>query len=83
MALPARHHTKSRTNKRRSHHALTKVNLVSCSKCKEKILANCVCPNCGTYKGKMIVDVLKGLDKKEKKAKQKELKSTPKESKEK
>lgn len=31
----------------------------------------------------MIVDVLKGLDKKEKKAKQKELKSAPKESKEK
>jgi len=40
-----------------------------------------VCPNCGTYKGKTIVDVLKGLDKKEKKAKQKELKSTSKESK--
>ncbi|HRZ29515.1 MAG TPA: 50S ribosomal protein L32 [Candidatus Paceibacterota bacterium] len=83
MALPARHHSKSRTNKRRSHHALTKVNLVSCPKCKEKVLANCVCPNCGTYKGKMIVDVLKGLDKKEKKAKQKELKSSSKETKDK
>ncbi|MFA5091508.1 MAG: 50S ribosomal protein L32 [Candidatus Paceibacterota bacterium] len=32
MALPARHHSKSRTNKRRSHHALTKVKLVSCPK---------------------------------------------------
>jgi len=74
MALPARHHSKSRTNKRRSHHSLKPLNLISCPKCKEKILANRVCPNCGTYKGKMVIDVLKGLDKKEKKAKQKELK---------
>lgn len=76
MALPARHHSKSRTGKRRSHHALTPLNLISCPKCKEKIKPSRVCPNCGTYKGRMVIDVLKGLDKKEKKAKQKELKTT-------
>ncbi len=74
MALPARHHTKSRTNKRRSHHGLDTQNLINCPKCKEPALPHKICGNCGTYKGKVMVDVLKGLDKKEKKAKQRELK---------
>ncbi len=32
-----------------------------------------VCPNCGTYKGRQVIDVLKKLDKKQKKAKEAEL----------
>jgi large subunit ribosomal protein L32 len=74
MACPARHNTKTRTNNRRSHHALKPTSLIFCPKCKEKTLPNCVCKNCGTYKGKMIIDVMKGLNKKEKKAKAKEIK---------
>jgi len=31
------------------------------------------CLNCGTYKGREVIDVLKKLDKKERKAKEKEL----------
>lgn len=31
------------------------------------------CPNCGTYKGRAVIDVMKKLNKKEKKAKEKEL----------
>jgi len=74
MGLPARHHTKSRRNKGRSHMALKSLNLTICPKCHSQILAHRVCPNCGFYKDKEVIDVLKGLTKKEKKKKEKELK---------
>ena len=32
-----------------------------------------VCQNCGYYKGKMVIDVMKKLNKKEKKLKEKEI----------
>jgi len=73
MALPARHHTRSRVNKGRSHLALKLVNLIKCSHCGRKILSHRVCPFCGYYKGKEVIDVYKGLSKKEKKQKAKEI----------
>ncbi len=73
MALPARHHTRSRVNKRRSHLALKPVNLIKCPHCGRKILSHRVCPFCGYYKGKEVIDVYKGLSKKEKKQKAKEI----------
>lgn len=78
MALPARHHSKNRRNNRRSHHAKTAKVLTLCPKCKSVIKSHCVCSNCGEYKGKMVVDVLKNLNKKEKRAKAKELKENKK-----
>ncbi len=73
MAVPKKRHTKSRRNKRRSHQALKKTNLVPCSKCKEMILPHRYCPFCGTYAGKEVVDVMAKLTKKEKKKKEKEI----------
>ena len=73
MAVPKKRHTKSRRNKRRSHHALKKVKLSLCPKCKEPILPHHFCPFCGTYKGREIIDVLAKLTKKEKKKKEKEM----------
>ncbi|MGB9726594.1 MAG: 50S ribosomal protein L32 [Minisyncoccia bacterium] len=74
MGLPARHHSKSRRNKGRSHLALKPIKLVKCLHCGKKILPHQVCPYCGYYKGKEVIDVFKGLSKKEKKAKEKEIK---------
>lgn len=67
-------HTKSHRNNRRSHHALKAVLTVSCPKCGSDVLPHIICNNCGTYKGREVVDVLKKLTKKEKKQKEKELK---------
>lgn len=73
MALPARHHSRSRVGKRRSHFALKTDNLIICSHCKRSIPSHKVCPYCGYYKGNEVIDVYKGLSKKEKKRKQKEI----------
>lgn len=72
MPVPKKHHTKTRTGKRRSHHALGKVKLFVCAKCGKPALPHRVCPACGFYKGKEIVDTLARLDKKERKAREKE-----------
>jgi len=66
-------HTKSHTGKRRSHHSLKKAVLPLCAKCGEKKFPHRVCKNCGTYKKKSILDVLKKLTKKERKKKEKDL----------
>ena len=66
-------HTKSHTGRRRSHHALSASSTVPCPKCAEPKLPQRVCFNCGTYKGREVVDVLAKLTKKERKKKENEL----------
>ena len=81
MSTMRQRHTKSRTNNRRSHHALKPLVLNICLKCGQSLLPHTACPNCGAYKGKEVIDVLKKLTKKERKKKEKELASQEKESK--
>jgi large subunit ribosomal protein L32 len=66
-------HTKSHTKNRRSHHSLDPVRLCLCQKCGEKHRRHYVCPNCGTYRGRAVIDVLAKLDKSKRKKKEKEL----------
>lgn len=73
MAVPKQRHTKSRRNKRRSHHALGKKHFFTCPKCGEPVLPHRLCENCGTYAGKEIIDVMAKLTKKEKKKKEKDI----------
>lgn len=47
--------------------------LVRCPKCGRLIPPHTVCPYCGYYKGEEIVDVFKGLTKRQRKKKEKEL----------
>jgi len=52
-------HTRAHTANRRSHHALKGARFVACQKCGAKHLMHRVCMQCGTYRGKAVIDVLK------------------------
>lgn len=55
--------------------------LTTCKKCGKPVLKHIVCLNCGYYKGVEVIDVLKKLNKKERKAKLQEMKEKEAESK--
>lgn len=56
MALPKRKISKSRGRKRRTHQKVQVPNLAICPECEEPKLPHHVCPNCGHYKGRAIVE---------------------------
>ena len=57
MALPKRQHSKQRSRKRRTHYKVTMASLGKCPQCKKSILSHRVCPSCGYYKGKPVVEI--------------------------
>ncbi|OHA83012.1 MAG: 50S ribosomal protein L32 [Candidatus Yonathbacteria bacterium RIFCSPLOWO2_01_FULL_47_33b] len=59
-------HTRAHTANRRSHHALEGARLSKCVKCSELHLRHQVCTNCGTYRGKSVLKVVKTIAKTEK-----------------
>ncbi len=73
MPVPRQRHTKSRKNKRRATLALHSLKLAKCVKCGQPVLPHQVCKNCGTFKGRQVIDVLKKLTKREQKKRQREL----------
>ena len=81
MGVPKQKHTKSRRNKRRMHIFTKAPVLTSCPKCGKPALPHTVCFNCGYYKGIEVIDVLKKLNKKERKQKEKEMAAKEKEEK--
>ena len=74
MAVPKKRTNKSKRDKRRMHIFLKAPNLVRCPKCGKLIPPHTVCPFCGYYKEIEVIDVFKGLTKRQKKKKEKELK---------
>ena len=67
MSTQKQRHTKGRRDRARVHHQIKPKKLVECSNCKAEILPHIVCPKCGYYKGKEVVNTLKKLSKKTKK----------------
>ncbi len=55
--LPKRKPSRSRRGRRRSHDALTLKHLVVCENCGAYHVAHHVCPKCGTYRGKQVIEV--------------------------
>ncbi|MFK7736403.1 MAG: 50S ribosomal protein L32 [Pirellulaceae bacterium] len=57
MAVPKRKHSNSRSGKRRSHHQVTPKQTGYCPQCSDTVPTHSVCPKCGYYMGRNVVDM--------------------------
>ncbi|MGA2937939.1 MAG: 50S ribosomal protein L32 [Syntrophobacteraceae bacterium] len=57
MGVPKRKTSKARRDKRRANHAVAIPALARCSQCNEMRLAHRACPNCGYYKGRLVLEL--------------------------
>lgn len=58
MAVPKKKTTRARRNRRRAHHdKIESPNLIECPHCHQPKLPHRVCPNCGFYKDREVVEV--------------------------
>ena len=57
MATPKRRLSSARKNKRRSHLAMGAPNLDTCPQCGEPKESHKVCRECGTYKGREVIEM--------------------------
>ena len=55
--VPKKKTSKARRDQRRSHHALTPKNLTECPQCKEPKPQHQVCPACGSYAGRQVLEI--------------------------
>ena len=55
--LPKRKVSKGRRNRRRAHDAIGVPKLVECGNCHEKMMPHRVCPHCGYYRGKAVLEL--------------------------
>jgi large subunit ribosomal protein L32 len=55
--VPKKKTSKARRDARRGHHALATPALVACPQCKELKPSHTVCPHCGSYGGRQVVEV--------------------------
>jgi large subunit ribosomal protein L32 len=56
MAVPKKRTSRSRRDKRRAQHKAGGVRLNSCPKCHSPRLPHRVCPTCGTYAGREVIE---------------------------
>ncbi|MFC1989167.1 50S ribosomal protein L32 [Chloroflexota bacterium] len=56
-ALPKRKYAKSRQGKRRGHLGLSPPSLNNCPQCHSPKLPHHVCPTCGSYDGREVIEI--------------------------
>ena len=56
MAVPKRRHSNSRTGSRRAHDAKEPRHLQTCPQCSISVPPHTVCPKCGHYMGRKVVE---------------------------
>lgn len=57
MAVPKRRTSKSRRDKRRTHQKIDGPNLSTCPQCGEARESHHLCPSCGYYKDRTVIDM--------------------------
>ena len=57
MAVPKRRQTRTRRDKRRTHHKAEMPTWTNCSHCGEAMRSHHICQNCGFYKGKKYLKI--------------------------
>ncbi|MFO0942722.1 MAG: 50S ribosomal protein L32 [Pirellulales bacterium] len=57
MAVPKRKHSNSRSGKRRSHHNVKRKQTGYCPNCSTCVPTHVVCPKCGYYMGRNVVEM--------------------------
>ena len=55
--VPKKRTSKARRNSRRAHDSLSAPTLSPCPQCGEQRPPHQVCPHCGSYKGRDIIDI--------------------------
>ncbi|MCK4519866.1 MAG: 50S ribosomal protein L32 [Candidatus Omnitrophica bacterium] len=66
MAHPKRKHSRSRSRKRRTHQGISSPSLVKCKQCRQPKPTHMVCPFCGYYADKEVVEIQQKEKKKKK-----------------
>jgi large subunit ribosomal protein L32 len=56
-ALPKQRISRHRQGNRRRHHYIVVPHLVACKHCGEMRLSHHVCPNCGMYRGRQVIQI--------------------------
>jgi large subunit ribosomal protein L32 len=56
MPLPKRRHSATRGRKRRTHWKLSAPNMSACPNCDQFKLPHHICPHCGYYKGRQVIE---------------------------
>ncbi|MHB1681963.1 MAG: 50S ribosomal protein L32 [Bacilli bacterium] len=56
MAVPQHRTSKTRKRLRRTHYKLSLPGMVECPQCHEQKLSHRVCPNCGTYNKRQVME---------------------------
>jgi large subunit ribosomal protein L32 len=55
--LPKRKYAKARQGERRAHLGLEEINVAECPNCHRARLPHHVCPHCGFYRGRQVIQV--------------------------
>ncbi|MCB9597485.1 MAG: 50S ribosomal protein L32 [Sandaracinaceae bacterium] len=63
MAVPKRRNPRARRNSRRANHdKISAPNTVPCANCGEPSISHRVCPSCGHYAGREVIEIVEDTE---------------------